>query len=130
MPINITYTDAELQNIAKQQKVLLWLVPIFTLSELVALANLSSPLFPMIQCVLLTVRTFLLYRFAVSMSEPVPWNYALTGWIPFFGLLITGMLNARATALLKAGGFSVGVLGASLKTTPVAGSWEAKVNAS
>lgn len=130
MPISITYTDAELQTIARQQKVLLWLVPLFTLSELVALANLSSPLFPMIQCVLLTVRTFLLYRFALSMSEPVPWIYALTGWIPIVGLLIAGVLNARATALLKAGGFSIGVLGASLHPTPKEGSWEEKVKAS
>jgi hypothetical protein len=110
--MNLTYTDSEIHEIAKRQKTVVWLILVFVSFELL---DLILPLGPWIVLAVLATRAVVARQYAVSLKESSPWLYTVAGLIPFIGLLAFGVLNSRATRILRARGLRVGVTGVSPK---------------
>ena len=108
MATNITYNDAEVLDIAKHQKAIIWLI-------LVSIPAYAASVFiPFIPTLIVGVISLVfIYKLAAALRESAPWLYVLLGIIPCISLIALLVINSRATAALKARGIRVGLMGAN-----------------
>ena len=108
---NSTYSNVEILYIAKQQKAVLWLIPISILAYLVGFA-IGPHMVPVFVLALGVISLIFIYQLALALKEPAPWVYAILALIPCISLISMLILNGRATSALKAQGIRVGLMGA------------------
>ena len=108
---NSTYSNVEILYIAKQQKAVLWLIPISILAYLVGF-TIGPQIVPVFVLALGVISLIFIYQLALAIKEPAPWVYAILALIPCISLISMLILNGRATSALKAQGIRVGLMGA------------------
>ena len=103
-----TYTDAEILDIAKHQKAILWLI-LANIPAYLASAQLSViPIF-----VVAILSLVFIYKLAVALRSSVPALYVLLGLVPCISLIALLVINSQATGALKSRGIGVGLMGAN-----------------
>ena len=81
MKTNITYNDAELLDIAKAQKAIIFQIPMSTA------ANVVVTFFPFLTVVVGIISLVLIYQLATVLRETSPWLFVLLGIIPCINLI-------------------------------------------
>ncbi len=119
---NSDHSNVEILEIAKQQKTILWFIPISILSILVYLVAVAMG--PEIASAIpITIATataiaigvislIFVYQLALALKEPAPLLYVALAMIPCISTIAILILNGRATSALKAQGIRVGLMGA------------------
>ena len=102
----VLYSKTELLDIATGQKAVIWLM---LLSIAAYAAAFVMPYIPLIVGI---ISLMFIYRLAVSLKEPAPWQYVVLGIIPCAGVIALLVINSRATSVLRARGIRVGLMGA------------------
>lgn len=97
-------SDAEITNVAKWQKAILWLI----------LVSFVGLFFPPLLFITGIGSLICIYNLAAALKLPAPWLYAVLGLIPYIGLVALFVINNKATAALKQRGIKVGLMGAKL----------------
>jgi uncharacterized membrane protein len=117
--VNIeTESDNELQlaNIAKWQRIILYAILLYIvliIMEIVIKVSIGAILVIIPLVLSLIGVTFLAY--ALWQSYIIAAFYCLCMFVPLLNLLMLFFINTRASARLRAGGYKVGLLGASQK---------------
>ena len=132
-------TPDQLYALAKAQKMILWCLvanlginafsaalgpmgnsPVFegSLGFLFVMAILAVLLLFVV--VILIAAPYYTYRVAKELGSRVPLLWAPLMLIPLINLVVLLVLSSRATKVLRAHGYKVGLMGADLKAIPVA----------
>ncbi len=98
----VQYDDAEILEIARRQKAIIWLV----------LLGVLGCWIPMLWLVLAPVYMYLTYKLAVALLSRVPSLYVVLSIIPLIQLFVLLLLNAQATGALRKRGLRVSLMGA------------------
>ena len=113
---NSDHSNVEILEIAKQQKTILWFIPISILGGSILAGLLGATIDPeMVLVVVLAlgvISLIFIYQLALALKEPAPWVYAILAMIPCISTIAILILNGRATSALKAQGIRVGLMGA------------------
>lgn len=99
------FSNAEILEIAKYQKWILWTV----LASLVAIFIPYALLFTSI------VSVILVYQLAKALRSPNDIGYAIAAILPIIGIIALLVINGRATRTLRNHEISVGLMGARKK---------------
>src|SRR5206468_2812306 len=94
MATNMTYGDADVLDIAKRQKAIIWLILISIPAYIV---SLKIPFLPFIVGIISLV---FIYQLAAALKESAPWLYVVLGVIPCVSLIALLVINSRATSAL------------------------------
>lgn len=107
------FSKAEVLEVARTQKAVLWLL----LALLVAngLAATLPIVGIIVYLVAAVVSLIYIYKLARAVKAPSPGQYLVLGLIPCLNMVALLLINSNATAVLKAHGISVGLMGASRK---------------
>lgn len=95
------FTDAEILEIAKEQKAVIWII----------VASLVTVFFPLAAIATGILSSVFIYRFARAVGSSVAWLYGLFGLVPLLGILGLLTINSRAMAALTGRGLRVGFFG-------------------
>ncbi len=108
MGTKITYTDAEILDIAKNQKAILWLI-VANIGAYAAAGSLTViPIF-----IVAILSLVVIYKLAVALRASAPALYVVLGLIPCISLIALVVINSQATTALKSRGIRVGLMGAN-----------------
>ena len=107
------FTKAEVVEVARMQKAVLWLL----LALLVANGLAASvPIIGLVVYLVVVVASLIYtYKLAKAVKALSPGQYLVLGLIPCLNLIALLMINSNATAVLKAHGIAVGLMGANQK---------------
>jgi hypothetical protein len=106
MTTPVPYNNAEILDIAKRQKTIIWLI---LLSIPAYIAAVVVPFLPLVVGI---ISLLFIYQLAVALKETSPWLYVVLGLIPCVSVIALLVINSRATSALKTGGVHVGLMGA------------------
>ena len=112
---NSTYSNVEILEIAKQQKTILWFIPISILGGSILAGLLGAIIDPEMVLVVVLAIGFTSVMFICQLAlalKKSPWLYAILAMIPCISTIAILILNGRATSALKAQGIRVGLMGA------------------
>ena len=98
-----SFSDSEIIEIAKKQKIILWLI----------LASFVAAFIPYAPIVTGILSLIFIYQLAISVRSTVAWLYAVLALIPLVGLIALLVVNSKATKALKGRGVRVGLMGAN-----------------
>ena len=117
----MNYTPAELLNIGRRQRNVLWLL-LGTLLFYVLMAVVPTRGLPLgtpeililgtLAIVILSV-TFI-YQMASALKSDMAWLYAILGLVGVVQLIVLLVLNSKATSALRKNGIAVGFMGANV----------------
>lgn len=101
-----SFSDEEIQLIGQRQRAIICsIIPLDAVT-------LLAWRFLLLGIIARIVAMVLIYRMAVALKRPFPPGYAFLAFLPLVGLIALVLLNGEATAVLRARGIRVGVLGA------------------
>jgi sugar phosphate permease len=109
--MNQSYTSAELREIAKAQKLLIWSVAAGILSFFVIATRMGI----LISLAISIFQIFALYKLGTALKLSVVWLvlFAVGMFIPLLNLLLLLSTNEKANKALKVAGVKVGFMGAN-----------------
>jgi hypothetical protein len=97
------FTNAEVVQVAKKQKAIIWLI----------LASLAVVVFPPAWIVIAVVNLVFVYQLSKALKLSAPWVWCVGMIIPLVSLILLLRLNSKATAAIRGRGVTVGLMGAS-----------------
>lgn len=108
------WSQEELAEVAKWQKVIIYILVIAIGSICLPMLQLSVNIFIGIRLILILAQAYSLYKLAVSIKADFPVLYVLACIIPWGNVVALLMASAKATKILKGAGIKVGLLGAKM----------------
>jgi len=98
------WTKAELIEVAKRQKSIMWMILISLVAMFIPYATLVTGV----------IQIYFIYKLAVAVRSSAAWAYIIVVFIPLIGLLGLLHINGRATKALQTKGIKVGLIGARM----------------
>jgi purine-cytosine permease-like protein len=92
----------DMQEIAKRQKAILWMI----------LLGLVASFIPPATLVTGSIQIYFVSKLA-SATRTRSWAYIIGAFLPLINFLVLAALNSTATGILKANGIRVGLMGAN-----------------
>ena len=99
------WTKAELLEVAKHQKNILWMFLISIVASFIPLATIVTGF----------VMVFFIYKLAKAIRSTNVWLYIVLAFFPLLNVVALVRVNGKATKILESNGIKVGLMGASLK---------------
>jgi hypothetical protein len=111
--MNVTYTRPELQEIAKNHRLLLWSILVTILANLSSYSIDNRPIGLVTYFAAAGFRIFAVYKLGRALKFSVIWMlvFILGLFVPILGLLVLLLMHDRAMKAMKAAGIKVGFMG-------------------
>lgn len=110
-----TFKDSQLSEIARNQKGILRLllvsIPIVIGTPWVPATHVTIGLIGAAFILIGIMGAILIHHLARALEEPFPWLYVACAFLPYINTVTLLLVNAKATAALKARGIEVGLMG-------------------
>jgi len=98
------WTKADLVEVAKWQKNIMWMILISLVAMFIPFATIVTGI----------IQIYFIYKLAAAVRSSAAWLYIILGFIPLIGLLALLHINGMATKTLQANGVKVGLMGARM----------------
>ncbi|MGL5095286.1 MAG: hypothetical protein ACRDD1_06840 [Planctomycetia bacterium] len=99
---NGAWTNAEIVEVAKRQKQILWMILLSIVAIFIPFATIVTGI----------IQVFFIYKLAIAVRSKAAWVYIVLAFIPLVGLLALLSINGKATKILQSNGLKVGLMGA------------------
>jgi hypothetical protein len=98
------WTKADLIDVAKWQKNIMWMILISLVAMFIPFATIVTGI----------IQIYFIYNLARAVRSSAAWIYIILAFIPLIGLLGLLHINGKATKILQAKGVKVGLMGARM----------------
>ena len=98
----IDWTPEEILEVAKRQKMILWMIVI----------SLATFLFPPAIIVANIIQIYFIFKLAQAIRSPSAWIYIFLSCLPLVSLIALLYINGKATSILRKNQIKVGFMGA------------------
>lgn len=98
------WTKADLMEVAKWQKNIMWMILISLVAMFIPFATIVTGI----------IQIYFIYKLAAAVRSSAAWLYIILAFIPLIGLLALVHINGKATKTLQANGVKVGLIGARM----------------
>lgn len=98
------WTKANLVDVAKWQKNILWMILISFVAMFIPFASIVTGI----------IQIYFIYKLAAAIRSSAAWLYIILAFIPLISLLALLHINQKATKKLQANGVKVGLMGARM----------------